>query len=101
MALKITKDNFEEMVLKNEKPVLVDFWASWCGPCQMLSPVIEKLAEENDSFVVGKVNVDEEMELAMKYKINAIPALIVFKNGKAVSQQVGFISEEQILNMFK
>jgi len=101
MALKITKDNFEEMVLKNEKPVLVDFWASWCGPCQMLSPVIEKLAEENDSFVVGKVNVDEEMELAMRYKINAIPSLIVFKNGEAVAQQVGFISEEQILNMFK
>lgn len=101
MALKITKDNFDEKVLKNEKPVLVDFWASWCGPCQMLSPVIEKLAEENDFFVVGKVNVDEEMELAMRYKINAIPSLIVFKNGEAVAQQVGFISEEQILNMFK
>jgi len=88
--VKVTKDNFEKEVLKSDKVVLVDFWASWCGPCRMLGPVLGQLAEKmEDTLVVGKVNVDEEKELAMKYGISSIPALKLFKNGKVVNERVG------------
>lgn len=101
MAVKLTKDNFNEMVLNSDKPVLVDFWATWCGPCQMISPIIEQLSQENTSFTVGKVNVDEEPELATKFGITAIPTLLVFKNGKLAAQRVGFISKPEIEAMLK
>ena len=101
MAVKLTKDNFNEMVLNSDKPVLVDFWATWCGPCQMISPIIEQLSQENTSFTVGKVNVDEEPELATNFGITAIPTLLVFKNGKLAAQRVGFISKPEIEAMLK
>ena len=78
--IKLTKDNFEQEVLKSEKPVLVDFYADWCGPCQMLSPIVDEVAEERDDIKVGKINVDEQMELAQKYGVMTIPTLLVIKN---------------------
>ena len=101
MALTITKDNFNELVINSKKPVLVDFWATWCGPCQMLSPVVEEVEAENDSFVLGKVNVDENMELALNFKVSAIPMLILFKDGQVVDKKVGFVGKEEIEAMVK
>lgn len=102
MALiTITKDNFENAVLKSEKPVLLDFWASWCGPCRMVSPVIDAIAEEETDIVVGKVNVDDEMELAQAFRIMSIPTLIVVKDGKIANQAVGVRSKAEILEMIK
>ena len=99
--LVITKDNFEQEVLKSEKPVLVDFWASWCGPCKMLSPVVSQIAEEHPEITVGKINVDEQQELAIQYQIMSIPSLLVFKNGELVNQSVGVIPKEAILDLLK
>ncbi len=99
--LTITSQNFEELVLKNEKPVLLDFWATWCGPCQMIAPVVAEIAEENPDIAVGKVNVDEEMQLAQAFGITSIPTLIVFKNGVNVNTVVGLRSKEQILALLK
>lgn len=96
-AIKITKENFEQEVLKSDVPVLIDFWASWCGPCKMLSPTVEAVANETDRFKVGKINVDEEGELAMKYGVSAIPTLVVFKNGAEAGRSVGVIQKDQIL----
>lgn len=93
----LTIDNFEEEVLKSEKNVLVDFWASWCGPCKMLAPTIEAIAEENHSFKVCKVNVDDEPGLAEAYGISSIPILILFKNGKAADMMVGLRSKDEIV----
>ena len=99
--ITITSANFEEEVLKSDKPVLVDFWATWCGPCKMLGPIVEEIANENDDIKVGKVNVDEEMELAKQFGIMSIPTLLVFKNGELVNQSVGLQVKESILNLLK
>lgn len=97
----ITAQNFEQEVLKSDKPVLVDFWASWCGPCRMLAPVIEEIAQEYTEVIkVGKVNVDEEPELAGKYSISSIPTVILFKNGKVEKISLGFVPKQEILDMF-
>ncbi|MDO5388268.1 MAG: thioredoxin [Clostridia bacterium] len=98
-VITLTKDNFETEVLKSSKPVLVDFWAEWCGPCRMLSPVVDKIAEENDAIKVCKVNVDEQPELAQQFKVMSIPTLITFREGKVHNISVGVISKEEILNL--
>ncbi len=100
--IKLTRENFESEVIQSEKPVLVDFWASWCGPCRMLTPVISEIAKESDgSFKVGKVNVDEERELAADYRIFSIPTLVVFKNGVPVQSAVGARSKAAVLELLK
>ena len=101
-VLKITSKNFEEEVSKSEVPVLLDFWATWCGPCGMLSPIVDEVANEVSGRVkVGKVNVDEEQELAKAFSVMSIPTLIVIQNGKLVKQSVGVRSKEEILDMLK
>ena len=95
-VIAVNSDNFENVVLKSEKTVLVDFWASWCGPCKMLAPVVESLAESRPDITVAKLNVDENPELAMVYRISAIPALMVFRDGKVVNQSVGFQNRESL-----
>ncbi len=97
VEINLTEKNFEQEVLKEEKLVLVDFWASWCGPCQMLAPVLSQFAEEyKDKLKVGKVNVDEQRDLAIKYNITSIPTLILFKNGEIVNVSVGFHSKAEL-----
>ena len=88
-VITITKENFESEVLHSEKPVLLDFWASWCGPCRMLSPVVDEVAEERTDVKVGKVNVDEQPDLAAEFGVMSIPTLLVFRDGKLVNQSVG------------
>lgn len=95
----ITKENFENEVVKNEKVVLLDFFASWCGPCRMVAPIVEEIAEENDHIVVGKVDVDAQMELATQFQVYSIPTLVVMKDGKIVNQSTGAKSKAQILAM--
>ena len=97
----ITNANFEEEVIKSDKPVLLDFWATWCGPCMMLSPVIAEIAEERTDIKVGKVNVDEEPALANMFGIQSIPTLVYFKDGKAVDSSIGYVPKEKILEMLK
>jgi thioredoxin 1 len=98
--IKITSQNFEEEVLKSDKPVLIDFWAPWCGPCRMLSPTISEIAEEQKGKVkVGKVNVDEESELASMFRVTSIPLIIVMKDGKVTSSAVGVRPKDQIVKM--
>lgn len=97
MELKLTKDNFEQQVLQADKPVLVDFWATWCMPCRMIAPVVEELAEAYvGKAYVGKVNVDEEGELAMRYHVSSIPTLILFQGGKEKERLVGVQSKETL-----
>ena len=95
----ITSGNFEELVLNSAKPVLLDFWATWCGPCRMVAPVVEEIAAERDDILVGKVNVDEEMELAVKFGIISIPTLIVMKNGEVDNKSMGFMPKAEILKL--
>ncbi|MBR6523231.1 MAG: thioredoxin [Clostridia bacterium] len=96
MAIEFTTENFENEVLKNNKPVLVDFWASWCGPCRMFAPVIEEFAEETQDVIVGKVNVDDYAELASAYGIATIPTLILFKNGQEQKRHSGLMSAKDL-----
>ncbi len=91
--------NFENEVLKSDKPVLIDFWATWCGPCKMQAPVFEAVAEENADVVFGKINIDEEQELAIKYSVMSIPTLILFKDGQPAAKLVGLQSEDEIQEM--
>ena len=101
-VLKITKDNFEEEVIKSSVPVLVDFWATWCGPCRMIAPVIDEVAAEFEGkAIVGKVNVDEEMGLAQRFHVMSIPTLIVLKDGKVVEQAVGARGKADVAAMIK
>ena len=96
----VSKDTFENEVLKSQETVLVDFYADWCGPCQMIAPILKEISDE-DICKVCKVNVDDEMELAIKYGISSIPALLVFKEGKLVNRAVGYRTKEQILEIIK
>lgn len=101
-TLRITKDNFEQEVMKSDKPVLLDFWAEWCGPCRMVGPVVEEISKDViGKAKVGKINVDEEMELAQAFNVMSIPTLIVVKDGKVANQTVGFQSKEALMNLLK
>ncbi|MCI8720630.1 MAG: thioredoxin [Oscillospiraceae bacterium] len=97
--ITLTKDNFAKEVLHSEKPVLVDFWASWCGPCMALAPTVDEVAEEQSAVAVGKVNVDDEPELARQYRIMSIPTLMLFQNGEPVRREVGGKSKSELLEM--
>lgn len=98
-VLTITKNNFEEEVIKSDKPVLLDFWATWCGPCRMVSPTIEEVAKETTDLKVGKVNVDEQPELAKSFRVMSIPTLVVLKDGKVTNTAIGVQTKQSILNM--
>lgn len=101
-VISLNEKNFEEEVIKSEKPVLIDFWASWCGPCRMMSPVVDQIAEEmQDAVKVCKINIDEEENLAVKYNVMSIPTFIVFKNGKEAGRSVGVQDKEEIKAMLK
>ena len=97
--LKITKENFQSEVLESKVPVMVDFWASWCGPCQMLGPVIAEIAEEHSDFKVGKVNVDEEQELAQQFNVMSIPFVAIFKDGKVTASSVGVRPKDELVQL--
>ncbi len=100
-AIFVSNENFESEVLKSDVPVLVDFWAPWCGPCMMLGPIVEDIAEENADIKVCKVNVDENPDLAVQYKIMNIPTIVAFKNGEVYKKSVGIISKSEILELVK
>ena len=100
-VLKVRSNNFEEEVLKSEKTVLIDFYADWCGPCKMLSPIIEAVANENEEIKVVKINVDNEQDLAIDYKVMSIPTIVVIKNGKETNRTVGVVDKNQIEKMVK
>ena len=99
--ITITKENYESEVLKSDKPVLLDFWAPWCGPCKMIAPIISEIAEEHPEIKVGKVNVDEESEFSTEFGVMSIPTLVVIKDGKVCNSAVGYNSKENIENLFK
>lgn len=100
-VLTVTKENFESEILKSEKTVLLDFWASWCAPCRMVSPIVDEIALEHPEYKVGKVNVDEQPELAASFNVMSIPSLFVLKDGKVVNSSVGAKPKTQILEMLK
>ena len=100
MSIKITEQNFDTEVLQSAMPVVVDFWADWCGPCKMLAPVVHEIAEENaDTLKVGKINVDEQMELAQKYGVMTIPTLLVIKNGEIANKHIGALSKSGVIEL--
>ena len=96
-VINITKDNFEEKVLNAEGKVLLDFWATWCGPCRMIAPILEEIASQREDVIIGKINVDEEMALAMEFKIVSIPTLILMEGGRVKAKTVGYCPKEEIL----
>ena len=98
-VIHITKDNFESIVNQNEKPVLIDFWAPWCGPCQMVGPIIEEIAAERNDIIVSKINVDDEMELARQFRIMSIPTIVVMKNGEKAATSIGYKPKADILKL--
>ncbi len=98
-ALTINRENFNEEVMRSDKPVLLDFWASWCGPCRMVGPILEEIARERPDIKVGKINVDEQQELASAFRVMSIPTLVVMKDGKVVRQSAGARPKAQILSM--
>lgn len=98
-VIQITKDNFQTEVMDSKVPVLLDFWASWCGPCRMVSPVVDEIADETPTIKVGKINVDEQRELAAAFNIMSIPTLVVIKNGKITNQALGARPKQHILSM--
>ena len=100
-VIEVNKDNFEKEVIESEKVVLVDFFADWCGPCKMLSPIVDQVAQENKNIKVCKVNTDNQPELAFEYKIMSIPTLISFKNGEVYKKSIGLVSKEEILDLVK
>ena len=100
MIKELTTENFKEEVASEQK-TLVDFWAPWCGPCKMLSPIVDEIAETATDFKVGKVNVDEQMDLAREFSIAAIPTLLVFRNGKVINKSVGLLTKDEVLDLLK
>ena len=97
--LNVTKENYDELLVNIGKPILLDFWAPWCGPCQKIAPIVEQVADEREDIIVGKVNVDEDMELAQRYHVMSIPTLVVLKGGHVVGKAVGYRNREEILSL--
>ena len=98
-VITVTKENFQEQVLNASNTVLLDFWATWCGPCRMVAPIVEEIAAENSGITLGKINVDEEMELAMQFGITSIPTLVVMKDGQMVNKAIGYAPKKEILKL--